>query len=117
MGKKIKAQYVIYHYYPMITEYTKNDLLPILNVINDAALKYKGVIPDSCWEEPYMPKQELINEFDNGVRMFGYEKNNLLVGVMGIQEVEDVVTYDPRVQLDQVEVNEFEHGVTDLFLS
>ena len=37
-----------------------------------------------------MAKQELINEFDNGVRIFGYEKNNLLVAVMGIQEVEDV---------------------------
>ena len=74
----------------MITEYTKNDLSHILNVINDAALKYKGVIPDSCWKEPYMPKQELMSELDNGVRMFGYEKNNLLVGVMGIQEVEAV---------------------------
>lgn len=74
----------------MITEYTKNDLSHILNVINDAALKYKGVIPDSCWKEPYMPKQELVSELDNGVRMFGYEKNNLLVGVMGIQKVEDV---------------------------
>ena len=74
----------------MITESTKKDLPHILNIINDAALKYKGVIPDSCWKEPYMPKQELISEFDNGVRMFGYEKNNILVGVMGIQEVEDV---------------------------
>ena len=74
----------------MITEYTKNDLLPILNVINDAALKYKGVIPDSCWEEPYMPKQELLKEFDNAVRIFGYKKNNILVGGMGIQEVQDV---------------------------
>ena len=74
----------------MITEYTKKDLLNILNVINDAALKYKGVIPDSCWKEPYMPKQDLINEFDNGVRMFGYDKDNILIGVMGIQEVEEV---------------------------
>ena len=74
----------------MISEYTKNDLLPILNVINNAALKYKGVIPDCCWKEPYMPKQELISEFENGVRMFGYDKDNTLVGVMGIQEVEDV---------------------------
>ena len=74
----------------MITEYTKKDLLNILNVITDAALKYKGVIPDSCWKEPYMSKQELIREFDNGVRIFGYKNNNILVGVMGIQEVEDV---------------------------
>ena len=74
----------------MITEYTKKDLFNILNVINDAASKYKGVIPYDCWHEPYMLEQELINEFDAGVRMFGYDKNNILVGVMGIQELEDV---------------------------
>ena len=74
----------------MITEYTKKDSYNILNVINDAALKYKGVIPDDCWHEPYMLEQELINEIDNGVRMFGYDKDNKLVGVMGIQELEDV---------------------------
>ena len=74
----------------MITECTKKDLPKILNVINDAALKYKGVIPESCWKEPYMSKQELIREFDNEVRIFGYKKNNMLVGIMGIQDIEDV---------------------------
>ena len=58
----------------MITECTKKDLPNILNIINDAALKYKGVIPESCWKEPYMSKQELIKEFDNEVRIFGYKK-------------------------------------------
>ena len=37
-----------------------------------------------------MLEKELVNEFDNGVRMFGYNKNNKLVGVMGIQELKDV---------------------------
>ena len=74
----------------MITEYTKKNVSNILSVINNAALKYKGVIPDDCWHEPYMSEQELLNEFDSGVRMFGYEKNNILVGVMGIQELKDV---------------------------
>ena len=37
-----------------------------------------------------MLEQELINEFDSGVRMFDYGKNNMLVGIMGIQELEDV---------------------------
>ena len=69
----------------MIIENTINDLSSILYVINDAAIKYKGVIPDYCWHEPYMLEEELVNEFDNGVRMFGYNKNNKLVGVMGIQ--------------------------------
>ena len=74
----------------MISEYTKEDVSNILYVINNAALKYKGVIPDACWHEPYMSEQELLNEFDSGVRMFGYEKDSVLVGVMGIQELKDV---------------------------
>ena len=74
----------------MISEYTRKDLFDILNVINDAALKYKGVIPDDCWHEPYMSEKELTNEFDSGVRMFGYARNNMLVGVMGIQELKRV---------------------------
>ena len=74
----------------MITEYTKKDVSNILSVINNAALKYKGVIPDDCWHEPYMSEQELLNEFDSGVRVFGYKKNSTLVGVMGIQELKDV---------------------------
>ena len=74
----------------MIIENTIKDLSSILYVINDAAIKYKGIIPDDCWHEPYMLEEELVNEFDNGVRMFGYNKNNKLVGVMGIQELKDV---------------------------
>ena len=74
----------------MITEYSKNNISNILHVINDAALKYKGIISDDCWHDPYMSEQELIIEFNNGVRMFGYSKNNQLVGVMGIQELQEV---------------------------
>ena len=74
----------------MIIENTIKDLYSILYVINDAAIKYKGIIPDDCWHEPYMLEKELINEFDSGVRMFGCNKNNKLVGVMGIQELKDV---------------------------
>ena len=74
----------------MITEYTKKDISAILHVINDAALKYKGVIPDDCWHEPYMSEQELIIEFDNGVHMFGYKSSGKLIGVLGIQELKSV---------------------------
>ena len=75
----------------MINEYTKKDISKILHVINDASTIYKGIIPDNCWNEPYMSEQELIDEFDDGVRMFGYHYNNKLIGVIGIQEVKDVV--------------------------
>ena len=75
----------------MINEYTKNDTSKIINVINDASLRYKGVIPDDCWHEPYMSEQELINEFSDGVRMYGYNHNSKLIGVIGIQKVKDVI--------------------------
>jgi len=74
----------------MITEYTRSHLANILNVINDAALKYKGVIPDDRWNEPYMSEQELADELNSGVRIFGYTQNSALVGVMGIQKLRDV---------------------------
>ena len=74
----------------MITEYAKKDISTILHVINDAALKYKGVISDDCWHEPYMSEQELIIEFDNGVHMFGHRSSGKLIGVMGIQELKGV---------------------------
>ena len=60
----------------MISEYTKSNSSKILYVINDAAIKYKGIIPDNCWHEPYMSEQELVKEFTVGVRMFGYDHNN-----------------------------------------
>ena len=75
----------------MITELSKNDSSKILYVVNDAAIKYKNNIPDDCWHEPYMPEEELLNEFENGVQMFGYFDNNELIGVIGVQEIKDVV--------------------------
>ena len=75
----------------MISECTKSDTSKILLIINDASIRYKGIIPDNCWHEPYMSEQELIDEFSDGVRMFGYHHNNKLIGVIGIQEVKDVI--------------------------
>ena len=75
----------------MISEYKKTDTSKILDIINDASLRYKGIIPDDCWHEPYMSQQELIDEFSDGVRMYGYHLNNTLIGVIGIQEIKDVI--------------------------
>ena len=69
----------------------KSDSSKILYVINDAAVRYKGIIPDNCWHEPYMSEQELVDEFTDGVRMFGYNHNNKLIGVIGIQKIKDVI--------------------------
>ena len=75
----------------MIRKYTKIDSSKVLHIINDAAKKYKGIIPDDCWHEPYMSEQELIDEFNDEVRMYGYHDNNKLIGVIGIQEVQDII--------------------------
>ena len=75
----------------MIGEYKKADISKILYIINNASLRYKGIIPDDCWHEPYMSEQELIDEFSDGVRMYGYHHNNKLIGVIGIQKVKDII--------------------------
>jgi N-acetylglutamate synthase-like GNAT family acetyltransferase len=68
-----------------------DDFDRVLAVINDAALAYRGVIPPDRWMHPYMPAEELRRELQHGVAMWGYEEEGVLVGVMGIQPVEDVV--------------------------
>ena len=75
----------------MISEYKKTDISKILHIINDASLRYKGIVPDNCWQEPYMSEKELVDEFGDGIRMFGYLYNNKLIGVIGFQEIKDVV--------------------------
>lgn len=62
----------------------------ILRIINDAAEAYRGVIPADCWHEPYMPAEELAGEIAAGVVFWGYEDDDVLLGVMGIQPVRDV---------------------------
>ena len=62
----------------------------ILEIVNVAANAYQGVIPDDCWHEPYMPLSELQAEVAAGVTFWGYEIDDVLVGVMGIQPVRDV---------------------------
>jgi GNAT superfamily N-acetyltransferase len=59
-------------------------------IINDGARAYRGTIPEDRWTEPYMSKNELRREIDDGVAFWGYEESGKLVGVMGIQPVQDV---------------------------
>lgn len=62
----------------------------ILHIVNAAAEAYRGVIPADRWREPYMPTEELDAEIGAGVAFWGYEADGALVGVMGIQAVDDV---------------------------
>ncbi len=74
----------------MICRLLPSEFDAILNVVNDAAQMYKGVIPQDRWKEPYMPASELEQENADGVEFYGWKENNVLAGVMGIQLVNDV---------------------------
>jgi GNAT superfamily N-acetyltransferase len=74
----------------MIRHCEARDFETIHEIVNDAARMYKGVIPADRWHEPYMPRDELQHEIDAGVRFWGYEEEGELLGVMGIQDVQDV---------------------------
>jgi GNAT superfamily N-acetyltransferase len=64
--------------------------VPVMDaIINEAAQKYRGVIPADCWHEPYMSRAELESEMAAGVQFSGWEEAGALVGVMGVQRVKD----------------------------
>jgi GNAT superfamily N-acetyltransferase len=59
-------------------------------IINDGAQAYKGIIPADRWTEPYMSREKLRHEINEGVVFWGYEETGTMFGVMGIQQVQDV---------------------------
>jgi N-acetylglutamate synthase-like GNAT family acetyltransferase len=62
----------------------------VLAIVNSAAVAYRGVIPADRWREPYMPASELDEAIAAGVEFWGYEDDGELLGVMGIQPIDDV---------------------------
>lgn len=74
----------------MIRKCTDRDFEAIFNVINDAAMAYKGAIPPDRWHEPYMPKADLKAQIEEGVEFSGYVDDDEIIGVMGIQDRTDV---------------------------
>jgi GNAT superfamily N-acetyltransferase len=74
----------------MVRQCTKDDFEAIYAIINDAAMAYEGIIPADRWKTPYMPREELRHEIASGVIFWGCEEGGSLIGVMGIQDVQDV---------------------------
>ncbi len=68
----------------------KKDFNTIYEIISDASIAYKGIIPEDRWKEPYMSKNELKIQINEGVEFWNYEENNEILGVMGIQFKNDV---------------------------
>ena len=74
----------------MIRRCRDDELAAIGAIVNAAAVVYRGVIPEDRWVEPYMPAAELESEIAAGVEFWGFEEDGSLLGVMGIQPVQDV---------------------------
>jgi GNAT superfamily N-acetyltransferase len=73
----------------MFMKLSVKDACAIYEVINKAARDYRGVIPDDCYREPYMPEQELYREMAS-MTFFGWHEGGKVVGVIGLQYVRDV---------------------------
>ena len=73
----------------MIRGCTVADAERICFVVNEAAEAYRGVIPDDCRHEPYMPLDELRREMAD-MTFFGWDGGDGLAGVMGYQPLEGV---------------------------
>ena len=74
----------------LIRKSAEADFAAMLAIINDAARKYRGVIPADRWHEPYMPAAELASEIAAGVVFWVAEEDGRLLGVMGIQDKGEV---------------------------
>lgn len=74
----------------MIFKCEQTDFEEICEIINDAAVAYKEVIPPDRWREPYMSDEELKDQIKQGVQFWCYKENGEMKGVMGIQDKGDV---------------------------
>ena len=73
----------------MIRRCSRADALAICAIINDAAQAYEGRVPRRFLRDPYMPLAELGEEMET-VAFYGHEEEEMLVGIMGIEAVDDV---------------------------
>jgi N-acetylglutamate synthase-like GNAT family acetyltransferase len=74
----------------MIRKGIEADFPAMLAIVNDAAQKYRGVIPADRWHEPYMPADELKKEIAAGIVFWVTQEDERVQGVMGIQDKGDV---------------------------
>jgi GNAT superfamily N-acetyltransferase len=74
----------------MIRICEERDFDAVWTIVNDGAEAYRGIIPADRWAEPYMSREKLRHEIEDGVEFWGFEEDGELVGVMGSQRVQDV---------------------------
>ena len=70
----------------MIRACNDGDIPQMIEVISDAARKYRGAIAADRWKEPYMPEAELREEIAAGVKFWAWLEGARVVSVMGLQD-------------------------------
>lgn len=73
----------------MIKKLSLRDAGKIYEIINEAARAYRNVIPDDCYHEPYMTREELRREMKR-MTFLGWDAGDDIIGVMGCESVKDV---------------------------
>ncbi len=74
----------------MIRPCNEEDFDEIWTIINDGASAYRGVIPADRWCEPYMTREKLRHEIQDGIVFWGADEYGSLQAVMGVQNLLDV---------------------------
>lgn len=69
----------------MVRRLRNDEIATALAIINQAAQAYQGVIPADCWQEPYMPEEELRTEIEAGVDFWCDAAGGQMLGLMGRQ--------------------------------
>jgi GNAT superfamily N-acetyltransferase len=67
-----------------------DDVAHVVDVVNDAATAYDGIVAADALPEPYMSAGKLRDEAAAGVVLWVAEMAGDIVGVMGVQNVGDV---------------------------
>lgn len=75
---------------PKIRQLNNQNKQTILEIVNDGARAYIGAIPDELWKDPFFSESYFDEEIKKGVVFYGYELGGELLGVMGIQNIDDV---------------------------
>ena len=73
----------------MIRKLGAGDMPAIYEIVNQAAVAYRGHIPPDCYHTPYMPQDELEREMAE-MTFYGWEEDGRLAGVAGLEPVKDV---------------------------
>ena len=97
----------------MIRQCDHDDFERIKSVINESACAYKGVIPDDCWKQPYMSREDLRDEINDGVQFWGYEEDGELIGVIGFQYIQGAAL----IRHAYVRTSKQNHGIGGKLLS